>query len=402
MISVQSFNTAVMFVALLLLSAAASRAQEPGSRAEQQAREQEEKSRSLSAYKPGFFERQILSIEESGGFGVARGVFVTFGDIKRGSGFALGPAYGKAFASGAVFQAKAVYSVAQYKLAQVSLRSAPLADGRLRLAGRLRWQDAPTVRFYGLGPTSPNTRANYAETMSEASGAASYRPVRLLRFDAGIGIEQFDTGAASDADPSRDRIFDGVPGFGADPRYLHAYGSAAIDSRDGDGYSRRGSLLQATFHDYRQQNDGPFSFRRVDGVAEQYVPVLEGNWVFYAGLRASVTSPDSGGTVPFFLMPDLGGGGDLRGFSTYRFRDRHSLLFTAEYRWYAQEYLDAAIFYDAGKTVPDRSALNFRQLQSSYGAGIRLHGPRFTALRFEVARSREGVRLIVAFSPVGG
>ena len=75
---------------------------------------------------------------------------------------------------------------------------------------------------------------------------------------------------------------------------------------------------------------------------------------------------------------------------------------TAEYRWYTQEYLDGAIFYDAGKAVSNRSQLDFSGLNHSYGAGIRLHGPRTTLLRIEVARSREGTRLIFAFSPVGG
>ena len=104
--------------------------------------------------------------------------------------------------------------------------------------------------------------------------------------------------------------------------------------------------------------------------------------------------------VPFFLMPDLGGD-TLRGFANYRFRDRHSINVTAEYRWYAQEFLDAAIFYDAGKVVPDRRSLDFNGLKSSFGAGIRFHGPQTTALRIDLAHSHEGLRLIFAFSAVG-
>jgi outer membrane translocation and assembly module TamA len=106
--------------------------------------------------------------------------------------------------------------------------------------------------------------------------------------------------------------------------------------------------------------------------------------------------------VPFFLMPDLGGGRSLRGFSSYRFRDRHSLLVTAEYRWYAQEFLEAAIFYDAGKVASTRSDLDFSHLKSDVGIGFRLHTPGTTLLRVEIARSAERLRLIIAFSPVGG
>jgi hypothetical protein len=375
------------------------RAQEPGSRAEEQARQQEEKARALKNYKGPWIERQLLAIEEAGGFGVARGLFLTFGDIKRGTGFALGPAYGKTFASGAIVVAKGAYSVSNAKVAQLSFQSPPLAGRRLVLKGRGRWQDAPSVRVYALGMDSPKTRNDYAETKTEVSGEAALAPVRFLRFGAGVAFERFETGISHQADSGHLDIFDGLPGIGADPRYVHGRASAAIDSRDGPGYSRRGSLLQATFHDYRQQNDGPYSFQRVDGAAEQYVPILHGNWVLFLGLRASTTTNTAGHEVPFFLMPDLGGR-YLRGFSNYRFRDRHSILITAEYRWYAQEYLDGAIFYDAGKVVPTRSALDVSGLKSSVGAGVRLHS-QTAAIRFEVAHSREGMRILLAFSPVG-
>jgi hypothetical protein len=279
----------------------------------------------------------------------------------------------------------------------VALHSAPLSGGRLIFRGRARWQDAPTLPFSGLGPDSPEARTDYSETKTEVSGEAAFRPARFFRLGGGLGFERFETAVA---DPGSS-LFTGVPGVGAEPQYLHGRASVAIDSRDGPGYSRRGSLLGTMLHAYHQQDDGPYSFQRIDGVAEQYVPVLHGNWVLFLGLRASTTTAAAGQTVPFFLLPDLGGGSDLRGYSSYRFRDRHSILFTAEYRWYAQEYVDGAIFYDAGKTVPDRSSLDFTDLKSSIGAGVRFHTPLTTVLRVELAHSREGLRLILAFSPVG-
>jgi hypothetical protein len=376
------------------------RAQEPGSRVEEQTQQQAQKAQTLSAYRPPWIERQFLAIENAGGFAVRRGLFITFGDIKRGSGIALGPAYGRTLSSGAVLLGKAAFSINGYKMGQVSAQSPPLAQGRLRFQGRARWQDAPTVRLYALGPDSPKTRTAYAETKTELSGDARLQPVRYLRFGGGVSFERFETGLAHNADPVNSAIFAGMPGAGADPRYVHSHALAAIDSRDGEGYSRHGTLLSATLHDYRQQNNGPYSFDRLDGAAEQYVPVLRGNWVLFLSLRASTTTASAGHDVPFFLMPDLGGH-DLRGFTNYRFRDRHSIMMTAEYRWYAQEYLDGAIFYDAGKTVPTRGALDFSGFKSSVGAGIRFHGPQTTAIRLEVARSREGMRLLLAFSPVG-
>jgi len=131
--------------------------------------------------------------------------------------------------------------------------------------------------------------------------------------------------------------------------------------------------------------------------------------VGWNGGAGNIPKPSSAGAttmagrdheVPFFLLPDLGGH-DLRGFSDYRFRDRHSMNWTAESRWYLRDYLDAAIFYDAGKVASTAGSLDFQGLQSSVGAGMRLHTRRSTLLRLDVAHSREGLRLVIAFSPVG-
>ncbi|MEO8522647.1 MAG: BamA/TamA family outer membrane protein, partial [Acidobacteriota bacterium] len=158
---------------------------------------------------------------------------------------------------------------------------------------------------------------------------------------------------------------------------------------------------RATLHDYRQWSAGPYSFRRVDLAAEQYVPFLKRTRVVYLGLHASTTTPARGAAVPFFLMPEVGGQ-VLRGYDLYRFRNRHSVVVTAEYRWTIRNYLDGAVFYDAGKAVAERRDLDVSGLHGSFGAGISLHGPRSTALRLEVARSREGTHFIVSFRPVGG
>ncbi|HEX6973531.1 MAG TPA: hypothetical protein VF147_03980, partial [Vicinamibacterales bacterium] len=254
--------------------------------------------------------------------------------------------------------------------------------------------------FYALGTPSPKTRADYAETKSEASAVANVDPVSFLHFDGSVGYESFKTGPGDSAKPRIETFFTGVPGLNADPDYLHTSAGAGIDTRTSPGYTRRGTALGVRLHDYRQQNGDLYSFQRLDGVAEQHIPILGGNWVLYAGLRASTTMADEGNEVPFFLLPYVGGS-DLRGYGNYRFRDRHSMVFTAEYRWYAQEYLDAAIFYDAGKAVARRADLDFSGLKSDFGFGVRFHGPQSTMLRLEVARGTEGIRLIMAFSPVG-
>jgi hypothetical protein len=374
-------------------------AQEPGSRAEEQARQQEAKARTLTSYRSLWIEQRLLAVENAGGFGVARGLVVKFGDIKRGSGLAPGLGYGYTTSSGAVFAAKGVYSIKNYKLLQASAQSPYYSADRIVFRARARWQDAPKVPLYPLGADPPEFRTDYAETKTEVSGEALVKPVRFVRLGGSVGLEWFVTGFPHQENPVGLGLFDTLPGAGADPRFLHSRAFAALDLRDSEGYTRRGTLLSASYHDYRA-NDHALSFGRVDGAAEQYLPILHGNWVIFLGVWASTTMTDTGREVPFFLMPDVGGH-DLRGFKDYRFRDRHSIAWTAEYRWYAQEFLDAAIFYDAGKTVPTRSSLDFNGLHSSIGAGVRLHTSTSTLVRLEVAHGREGTRFLIGFSPVG-
>jgi hypothetical protein len=390
------------WLALLLLTAvpAAAMAQEPDTRAGEIARQQEEKSKQLAPYSRNIFERRLLQIEEAGGFAVQRGFFVTFGDIKQGSSIALGPAYTKLFDRGGSIMGKATYSIRNFKLLQVGATAPPMAAGRLHISGRARWQDAPELAVYALGPDSPKVRADFSETRTEVSAQAEFRPVRLVRLGAGAAFERYQTGGAETTRSSVEELFGpaDMPGIHADPTYLHSFVSGALDSRRGPGYSRSGTLLQATLHDYAQQNDGPYSFQRVDAIARQLIPILHGNWVIDLSVRTSTTSVDGGNEVPFFLLPDLGGSGELRGYGAYRFRDRNSIIFTGEYRWYVQEFVDMAVFYDAGKVARRRGDLDFDHLKSNVGIGIRFHGPQTTVLRIEAAKGNEGLRFIFGFS----
>lgn len=386
--------SAVLF---LLLAATGSSAQEEAADAKEPSDQQEKKADSPMAFLPPWIKERVSKIQQPDG--TPHGFAPSFGDIKRGSGFAPGAAYAHTLSGGGVVVLKGAYSINNYKMVQMAAQSARLAR-RVIFRGRARWQDAPSVRLYALGSDSPDVRTGYAETKTEVSGETAWTPVSFVRVLANVGLEQFDTGFVHNADPAGFMLFAGLPGAAADPRYVHSQVSAAIDLRDSPGYSRRGSLLSTTFHNFHQTAGGPFTFQRVDAVAEQYIPIVRDKWVVFLNLHVATTTTDSAHEVPFFLLPDLGGH-DLRGFSDYRFRDRHAINWTAEYRWYALEFLDAAIFYDAGKVVSTRRSLDFQGLTSSVGGGIRLHSPRTTLLRLELAHGREGLRFVIAFSPVG-
>ena len=130
----------------------------------------------------------------------------------------------------------------------------------------------------------------------------------------------------------------------------------------------------------------------------QHIPLLRETWVLSLhGLLQ--TTLDDGDTVPFFLLPSLGSGSTLRGYGSWRFRDRHSLLMSGEWRWIPNRMgLDMAMFYDTGKVASSWDGLSLKGLAHDVGVGIRFHGPLSTPLRVELARGREGLHLVFSGS----
>ena len=153
----------------------------------------------------------------------------------------------------------------------------------------------------------------------------------------------------------------------------------------------------AEYHNYADRADA-YNFERVDAEAIQHIPILRENWVLSFRARMQTTLGDA--VVPTFLLPSLGSGSTLRAYSSWRFRDRHSELFSAEWRWIPNRLgLDMALFYDAGKVTAERRELDFDGLTSNVGVGVRFHGPLATPLRIELAHGREGMHLVFSGGP---
>jgi outer membrane protein assembly factor BamA len=156
--------------------------------------------------------------------------------------------------------------------------------------------------------------------------------------------------------------------------------------------------LRYSFHDYRNVAGDLDSFQLSRSELVQHIPFLRETWVLsLRGRMESAHGTDS--DAPYYLLPWLGSGSSLRGYGTGRFRDKHSLLMSGEWRWIPNRYaLDMALFCDAGTVGPRFKDLKFSELKYDYGIGIRLHGPAMTPLRFDVAHGNEGWHLVISSS----
>ena len=289
-------------------------------------------------------------------------------------------------------------SIRNYRLLELSTDSWNHAGGRLDLHARAGWRDAPDVPFYGLGIDSPKTAAGFGVTQAYGGGEIAWRPLAYMRLQGGAMYEDYTTGSPSGgARPPIESMFTALtaPALGLDPAYWHGTASLGIDWRPSPGYARRGGLYQVRYHRYA---GGVDDFERVEGEVVQHLPLVRENWVLSLHGHADSILSD-GAVVPYYLLPSLGGGDTLRGYSSWRFRDRNAALTTAEFRWIPnRNIVDVALFYDAGMVAPEFGDIALSQFKSDAGIGVRFHGPLSTPLRIEVAKGREGLHLVFSGS----
>lgn len=344
-----------------------------------------------------------LKVDQGGGLHVTRHFSVVFGGIKQGSGAAAGPAVSHEFESGAYAQLKAVYSIRSFKLLQARYDSRPLSARRIVASTRVRWQDAPELSLYRLGPDSPDLRAEFSERRSEWSGVIKAPLAAKTMLLGGMGIERYATSggwidAGEDEAPSE---VPQTPGLGTRPWFVHSFVELVQDSRLSPDFSRSGRLLDAAFHSYHDAHDGTQSFQRVSLAAYQLIPTSGQRGALGVGARAWLSATGDGHEVPFFLMPTLGGGDYLRGYSSYRFRDRNAALLQAEYRWAVHKMVDVAGLYEAGTVSARTGGLSLTNMAQSVAAGIRVHTRTSGLLRVDLAHGRDGFK--VAFGVgIGG
>ena len=380
----------------LIVSVLPARGQE--TRDEEWAAEQARKAAEAKPYEPGAVERWMSTVRREL-LEQPSGLYPYFGSVYSGGGFTLGAGYRQFFADRTHWDVKGMYSLKNYKFLEFSTDSWGYANGRIDLHGRTGWRDATQVAYYGMGIASPNDPSNFRMKQWYLGGNLQARPVRPVVLGAAVTYEDYTLEEGEGSTPSIEDSFtpETAPGLGAGPEYLHVATSGGIDWRPSAGYARRGGLYQITYHNFADQ-DETYSFDRVDGEIVQHVPILRETWV--VSLRGQVqTTLDDDDEVPYFLLPSLGSGSTLRAYPSWRFRDRHSLLLSGEFRWIPNRLgLDMALFYDAGKVAPEWDGLSLKGMKSDVGIGVRFHSPLATPLRIELAKGSEGWNLVFAGS----
>jgi outer membrane protein assembly factor BamA len=338
------------------------------------------------------------------GAGPRDGFYPEFGGLIAGSGLSAGPGYRhyllrdrmRVDVSGAV-------SWRRYSMMQGTIMWPGGIGERLSLGAQAKYQDFTQINFFGVGAgTLKSDQTNYRLKYVDTGGFAAVQATPWLAITGRAGLHRRAnlSRGTSVLHPSTGERFDdeAAPGLMRQPNYTHADVAIEADTRDAPGYPSSGGRYRVSLAAFQDRDFSQYSFRRVEAEAGQYLPV-SGNSVLALRGRVDLSQTGAGQQVPFYMLPSLGSGQSLRGYSDYRYRDRDALLLNAEYRWRVIRAVDGAVFYDAGAVAPSMGGLTAHGLLKDYGVGLRVHSNTHLLVRLDVARGSEGTRALVSFTP---
>ncbi len=335
---------------------------------------------------PGIITRATLFADRHLGKGdLNNGWYVDFGKMIPGAGWlSAGPGYRQWFGRDAMLiDASAAMSWNKYKTLQARLELPRLATSRLGAGVQVRWVDFSHIDYFGVGPdTRESSLTQFGVTATHGVAYATLRPARWFDIDAEIGVLMPDL-----QDSSLGRV---VPS-NEQPTFVPSQVQATVDTRNFKEHPTSGVLLRASAAHYDDRDSGAFTHKRYEGEAAGFLPMF-GERVVLALHGMVVTTPRESGSVPFYLLPSLGGANSMRSFADYRFHDRNMAVANAELRFAMMTHVDLALFADAGNVAARIQDLNLDK--RSYGAGVRLHTRRQTFARFDVANGADGWRFL--------
>jgi hypothetical protein len=220
--------------------------------------------------------------------------------------------------------------------------------------------------------------------------------------------------------PSIEDVFSesSVPGFSAEPTFGRYRGFAELTypfvpgPADPEAPESYRGAYQIALEAVRDHDSGQHSFHRWETEVQQRIPGLRPGQRLT--LHGFVSSTNTDADVPFYMLYTLGGSGGLkafrpdllgtdgtratlRGFRSYRFRDRALVLMQAEYRIPIVSQVHATVFVDAGQVAPRPSAL-FKDLRTGTGFSLGYMHEGKSVARVDVGfGGGEGVHVLWSF-----
>jgi outer membrane protein assembly factor BamA len=142
--------------------------------------------------------------------------------------------------------------------------------------------------------------------------------------------------------------------------------SLAYDSRNSIFFPVRGSFIELQTTVYDNSIGSEFSYQRYLVNYRKYVPLT-----YNHTLALQAFGNFTGGTVPFYELPYVGGPATMRGYFWGRYRDKHFMTVQLEYRTILFWRVGFAAFAGLGDVSDSFTNWPLSDFKHSAGAGIR-------------------------------
>ncbi len=280
-----------------------------------------------------------------------------------------------------------------------------------------RYQHRPEEKFFGIGAGSEKANQSTFRLNEGLFGALGGRSLGESMLVGGHLAYQFNRiGKGRGDDPQvRERFGDDLPGTKEGIDHLMVGAFFEYDSRDAPSQrafghrfaptenrlrsvsleASRGFYLSTEISHNVDTRSDRFGFTRYTLDAREFVPIDEGLLHGFAFRQFASFTQSGRGEVPFYRLQSIGGSRSLRGYESGRFRDRNVTLVNAEVRCQVWHQLDMALFTDAGHVFNDMGSLGEGGLRVGYGVGFRYRKDGKTLGRIDLARSDEGMQVIL-------
>jgi outer membrane protein assembly factor BamA len=159
------------------------------------------------------------------------------------------------------------------------------------------------------------------------------------------------------------------------------------DTRDSEFYPRKGQLLDVKLDFHVTWLGDAYSYLAAKIAWNQYLGLGTQQVLAFRELVSFVTDG-----APFYALPRLGQGMDIRGYKTGQYQDNILLAAQVEYRLKILAWLGAVAFVGVGEVMPDLGAFSFSNLLPAGGLGVRLTLAKANQVNFraDVAFSKDG------------
>ena len=329
----------------------------------------------------------------------SRGLSANIGGLAVGSQIAVGPEY--TLKLGDYYHPRVVwdsYTVAAGDMSfrmQTGAELPNLKHGRVFFGGDAYRYEYTRLLYFGPGGDS--VQSGISDYSLRESGFEIHGGLVRRRLRAGFTGNYRAIAVGPGTDPglrSADSVysFADARGIGRQTDFLAGGFFVEFDGRDQAGDPHKGAFLSTRFQNINGSRRALGGFNQYNFEGQFYAPFWNRRRVVAFRAKAVLTTPHENTFVPFYLEPSLGGGDDLRGFSSFRFHDQNSVVATAEYRWTLIPVLDMALFADAGKVYHDSDQMTFDRYMSDIGFGVRARAGNTVPFRFDIGFSREGAQ----------